>query len=1192
MFPRPLPLAAALLAALTLDAQAIVYRSDSSLSVAQGIADQPQFSGSGIVALSGDSGTGEIIASQWVLTAKHVVTGDGSITPAANAVTFYYAGGHQTSDAIYSDPNSDIALVHFAAALPSTLAVITPNFTGTTTVASIINPVGQQIWNIGYGEYGAYPGSSPTGNPGYRLGGTNIVNSRTTVSGLSGNFFSFSNENTTGTEFESSTAPGDSGGPMFIQNGYQWLVTGEVYGAADGVGFIDTDVATDNFIATTTGINFAARAQAASLSWTSSYLNNSSGGNTNVLTAVTDGGGVWNTTQLNFTDKAYTYAWQNGTLVPVTFGVGSGAAGTVTLGSNINISNLIFATTGSANYTIAGGGYNLTLQSVGSTITTNVAATISAPMVDASGGASSLVKAGTATLTLAGTNTYSGGTTINAGTLALSGGGTLGATSGGLVLNNTGSTLDLGGTSQAVGGFTGGTGTVITNNGAAAGTLTVGTGNAGTSSAVFNSVAGGPRHQYRTFVSATGANNTFAGVLQNGASTLALAKVGTGTITLAGANTYSGGTTISGGTLALTSGSSVGTGALTFNGTGTLDLGTNTQTVASLTAGTSTAAFTGTVTDGSLIVSGANNFSFAPANTGATTSALDLSGLTGFSYAQAASGQTFAVTVGVSNSATAATTLSLANGTGGNTITASSLNVGTYTTNAGGIGTLNLGNANTINTNAIQLGGYRSGGGTVQFNTASGEAVGSGAALTLRNVGGGTTAVSSLTIGNVQSGAGTNTAVFDTSGGSVNAIVNNVYVSNIGTGSPGSMQNGTLKLGTGTFNAGTIYLGYTAQSSVGATTNNATVTQNAGAVLADTVTFAQNAGTTPGTALTTVATYNLGTASTTAVLSAAAINVGTASSATSTETLNFNNGTISNYDNTAIGFSGQGNANGSTTTNVQNLTIQGLTGGGGGGNNTTLTVNLASTGTHTFSASAGNSITVASTALLTGSGSLTKAGAGMLTIAGTANNYTGATTLNAGTTLINGALSGTASVAVNATATLGGTGTITTGGNGAVTFASGAKLSPGNLAAGILTLTLGTGQLNVTADGGTANAGALAFDLGTTSDRLVLSTGVLNIGSGTLGFEDFLFTAQIGFKAGTYTLFDSNSLIAGTLDPTQLSGTINGLPATLSTLGDAGRDLTLTVVPEPGTWTLLALGGVVGVCALRRRSRGEVGSAL
>jgi autotransporter-associated beta strand protein len=58
-----------------------------------------------------------------------------------------------------------------------------------------------------------------------------------------------------------------------------------------------------------------------------------------------------------------------------------------------------------------------------------------------------LFKNGTGRLTLTGANTYSGGTTVTAGALQLSGSGTLGATTA-MTTVKTGGTLDLGTTTQ------------------------------------------------------------------------------------------------------------------------------------------------------------------------------------------------------------------------------------------------------------------------------------------------------------------------------------------------------------------------------------------------------------------------------------------------------------------------------------------------------------------------------------------------------------------------------------------------------------------------------------------------------------------------------------------------------------------------------------------------------------------------
>ena len=153
---------------------------------------------------------------------------------------------------------------------------------------------------------------------------------------------------------------------------------------------------------------------------------------------------------------------------------------------------------------------------------TNGQSVILAGNLTSSGG--SLTKIGTGTLTLSGSDTYTGGTTINAGTLQIGGPGNLGSTSGTLTVN-TGGTLDLNGTSQTVGNLIG-TGTILNNSAGTNKTLTIGSGN--------------------------GTGGNYAGVIENNSGTggtLALTKTGTGTLTLSGTNTYTGTSTVSAGTL-------------------------------------------------------------------------------------------------------------------------------------------------------------------------------------------------------------------------------------------------------------------------------------------------------------------------------------------------------------------------------------------------------------------------------------------------------------------------------------------------------------------------------------------------------------------------------------------------------------------------------------------------------------------
>ena len=129
------------------------------------------------------------------------------------------------------------------------------------------------------------------------------------------------------------------------------------------------------------------------------------------------------------------------------------------------------------------------------------------------------------TIVLSGANTYSGGTTLTAGTLSLGNSAALGT--GGLAVD--GGTLDLGGNTISVAGLSG-SGGVITSGSAGAVTLTAD----------------------------QAASTTYGGILQNGSGTLALTKAGAGTLTLLGDNTYTGATTLTGGTLQIGNGGTAG----------------------------------------------------------------------------------------------------------------------------------------------------------------------------------------------------------------------------------------------------------------------------------------------------------------------------------------------------------------------------------------------------------------------------------------------------------------------------------------------------------------------------------------------------------------------------------------------------------------------------------------------------------
>ncbi|MEI6033869.1 MAG: autotransporter-associated beta strand repeat-containing protein [Verrucomicrobiae bacterium] len=976
---------------------------------------------------------------------------------------------------------------------------------GLNTVASyagVISGTGGLI-KVGTGTQ-TLTGNS-TYNGGTTVSGGTLILNRTTGSLASGSALTFNNIG--GTFTLDNTA---AGGPLSQSLGTL------TFSAGDGT------VKTNRTVAQNTAITFSSlAARTAGTAGTFVIAGTASAANGIVLTAQATNAfidkGIFYGTG---TGTASNYAWYDsgGFVRGINYGVDAGTAtsgANATLASTTNqqITGAISAQNTAAFTTFQISGINnLTLNS-GATVTvdsilkqgnavgeatisggTGIQASNNAEMVvrtdmanDAltissnilANGSNAFTKSGLGTLTLSGTNAYTGTTTVLGGLLSLGNGSATGTLSP--------------------------TGAIFLNNGS----LVINHSNQMAQGTDFSSAA------------ITGSGSIF--------------QIGTGTLTLNAANTYTGNTTIGAsgganvGTLSVSGSGKIGSAAVAVYA-GALDLTDTTQAITNLNLGGGSAASTASVviaSGGILNLGGSASVTYLATNNpnGATISGsgtLNLNGTRTFTINNStAAAADLTVSAIIADGSTALSGLSKDTATG--TLVLSGMNTYTGLTNiyGGVLSVSNLGN-NGISGNLgnVTAATYIYFDGTLQYTGGAAttdrllrmgtvaptiDASGSGAINFTTNLAGGGSTARTLTLtgnntgNNMLTGVVPNvtaaTTLSKTGVGTWVLAGNNTYTGNT------TISNGILQFAK----TGSLYNG------------NNTLWTAANVLVASGGTLALNVG----------GTNEFTTGNVTTLLT----NLGGLGGAVNNNGLQA--GSKIAFDTT--------NASGSNFTVGD--AIKDSTGTGGGA------IGVTKLGTNTL--------------ILTG-----------------ANTYTGATTVNVGTLIINGS-TGASAFTVNNSGTLGGSGTI----GGSVTVNSGGTLSPGN-SPGLLTiggpLTL-AGNVNMEVGTGARGTNYDAVNLG--ASQLLTYGGTLTLTmTGAVANSTYnLFSFTSGFKTGDFaSIAFAGGYFSGTWNRTADLWTSSLTQGQTFTFDQATGDL-VAAVPEPATWALLAFSLTVVLVMRRRR---------